>query len=218
MARLDLTGQTFTRLTVIAYAYTKNRRVYWLCECSCPAKTRLAVRADSLTEKNTQSCGCQKIDSATKHGHNAVATKGGPSPTYISWNIMLGRCTNPNDDHYASYGGRGITVCDRWYDFRNFLADMGERPDGMTLDRRDVNGPYERTNCRWATPLQQSQNRRNNRLLTYEGRTQSVSAWAQELGIPRPVLQDRVRRLWTDEEILMTPYHAGQRHYRLPSS
>jgi len=215
MARHDLTGQTFNRLTVIAFAYRKEGRTFWLCECSCPTKTRLPVRANCLknnNNNNTQSCGCQKIDAATRHGHNAIAANRKPSPTYVSWQRMHARCTNPHNDQYARYGALGITVCHRWQDFRNFLADMGERPTGLTLDRLDVDGNYAPTNCRWATPLQQAQNRRNNRLLTYEDCTQSVSAWAETLRIPRTVLQDRFRRGWTDTEILTTPYRAGQHH------
>jgi len=207
MAIKDLTGQTFNRLTVLEFAYRKNGRTFWWCECSCSAKTRLLVRADCLQDDNTQSCGCQKIEAATKHGHNAVSTNGGPSPTYVSWMSMMERCTREQSPHYARYGARGIRVCTRWYDFRNFLADMGERPQGMTLDRfPDNDGHYEPTNCRWATPLQQSHSRRNTPMLTFEGRTQTLLAWAEERGIPYPVYVDRRRKQWTDEEIILTPY------------
>ncbi len=92
-----------------------------------------------------------------KHGMYA-------SPTYSSWNNMIQRCTNPKYTYYEYYGGRGITVCNRWLDFRNFLEDMGNKPEGLTLDRVDVDGNYELSNCRWATRKEQAQNRRNNKL------------------------------------------------------
>lgn len=213
MARKDLTGKTFNRLTVLEFASIKNGKTFWWCECSCPAKTRLPVRADCLQDGNTQSCGCQKIDSATKHGHNAVAQNGAPTPTYVSWMGMMERCYNPQDyAHYPRYGGTGVQVCDRWHDFRHFLADMGERPTGHTLDRfPNPQGNYEPGNCRWATPRQQANNRRNTRTLTFEGRTQSLSAWAEERGMRLQLLQDRYRDGWDAARILTTPVKPWRR-------
>ena len=95
---------------------------------------------------------------------------------------MKGRCRNPNDKSYKNYGGRGITVCNRWNDFANFLEDMGERPEGMSLERKDNNGNYEPSNCKWATRSDQQNNRRSNRLFTINGKTQTFTQWVREVG------------------------------------
>jgi hypothetical protein len=118
---------------------------------------------------------------------------------------MIGRCTNPNNSHFASYGGRGISVCDRWRDFPTFLADMGEKPVGMSIDRIDIDGNYEPGNCRWTTAKQQARNKRSTRLLTYDGQTRPLLEWAERLGLNPGTLSDRVYAGWSDEAALTTP-------------
>ena len=157
---IDLTGQRFGRLTVLDISHRLNRRIIWRCICDCGKETRTATIAD-LRSGNTRSCGClsREISSRVnlKHGH----TSGGKwSPTFRSWADMRTRCFNPNIKKFKNHGGRGITICDRWDDFQNFLSDMGERPSGLTLDRIDNDGNYEPGNCRWATWSQQNKNRR----------------------------------------------------------
>lgn len=138
-------------------------------------------------------------DASLAHGH---ARRGGASKTYCAWRDMHKRCTNRAYDHYANYGGRGITVCKQWGKFENFLSDMGEAPVGKSLDRRDVDKGYSARNCRWATSLEQAQNKRNNRLLTFEGVTVCLSEWARRVGQSAPTLCKRLKRGWSIEETL----------------
>lgn len=120
---------------------------------------------------------------------------------------MIQRCNNPNSQHFDAHGGRGISVCDRWRSFEAFLGDMGERPDGTTLDRfPDNNGNYEPGNCRWATKKEQARNRRDNRLAEYDGETRCLTEWAEIKGVPVEVLRTRVSKLgWDIATALETP-------------
>ncbi len=174
--RANIKGEKFGRLTVINRAENdENGQVQWLCNCNC-GKTAI-VYYNSLLCGDTRSCGClwremssllevanidanRSIrDTRLTHGHAGIKR----SRTYQSWLMMRQRCRNPRVDNYKYYGGRGIRVCNRWDLFENFLADMGERPDGKTLDRYpDNNGNYEPGNCRWATLKQQRANQRQN--------------------------------------------------------
>ena len=114
---------------------------------------------------------------------------------------MRQRCVNPNHKSYKYYGGRGIKVCDRWLEsFESFLADMGEAPKGMSIERNDVGGNYEPSNCRWATMEDQSNNRRTNRFITHEGRTQTIAQWAEEIGMSRQALRYRLDNGWSIKE------------------
>lgn len=111
------------------------------------------------------------------------------TPTYVSWNSMRQRCLNPKNPNYRDYGGRGIVCCDRWSSFEAFLADMGVRPAGTTLEREDNDGNYEPGNCRWATPTSQSRNRRNNLRITHEGETLLLADWSRRLGVDAGTLR-----------------------------
>lgn len=193
----NLTGQRFGRLVVVSLAErNRHNQPQWLCQCDCGE--RVVVRGCSLTSKNTRSCGCLAKDTATTHGMTKTVT-------YHSWSSMIARCTNPADPEWQRYGGRGIKVCARWLNFENFLEDMGQRPDGTSLDRIDPNGDYYSQNCRWATPNQQANNRRSNRLLTFGGVTKTVTQWATELGINSTTLSYRIQAGWPVEQALTQP-------------
>lgn len=155
---LKLTGQTFGRLTVLKRLGKNSVGNYkWQCLCSCGNEA--VVDGGNLTSGTTRSCGCLLADTNTKHG---FSPRSGKRITYQSWDAMIQRTTNPNNQAYSYYGGRGITVCSEWrQDFRRFLADMGERPSPeMTLDRIDPNGNYEPGNVRWADRSTQRLNQR----------------------------------------------------------
>ena len=128
------------------------------------------------------------------------------SKTYSIWSNMLTRCTNPKATYYDRYGGRGIKVCDEWLMFKQFLIDMGEKPIGKTLERIDNEKGYFPSNCRWATPKEQAENRSSSQLITYNGITQCLSDWAKQLGVQRLSLRWRIKNGWSIEEALTVPF------------
>lgn len=187
-------GDRFGRLTVLSRSENRNGRVYWNCQCDCG--TRLAIRGLDLPYGDTRSCGCLQrelsADRKRVHGHS---THRGMSSTYRSWTNMKVRCLNPNYKHYKHYGGRGISVCDRWLNsFKNFLQDMGERPSGLTLERINNNGNYEPGNCKWATIDEQNNNSRNNHKVEFYGAWRTIAQLSRLTGIKYETLQSRLRR------------------------
>lgn len=133
---------------------------------------------------------------------------------YNSWSMMRVRCLNPRDHKFPTYGGRGITICERWSKFENFIEDMGPRPEGTSIDRINNEGNYEPGNCRWATAKEQSRNRSCARQITLNGKTQNLSAWQEELGIIPETFESRRRLGWDIEKCLLTPVRKKTSHKR----
>lgn len=145
------------------------------------------------------------------HGHSGGGGTGRKaSKTYNAWSSMKRRCYDPKVANYKHYGGRGITYNPAWEKFEVFLADMGEAPEGAQLDRIDNAGPYCKENCRWATPTQNSNNKRNNVRLTFQGETLTQSEWARRTGLSKEVIHSRLKRGWSIEEALTTPATVGR--------
>ena len=194
----NLVGQLFGRLTAVEdLGNIEGYRAY-RCSCSCGEETVVAAYR-LLHEKGPRSCGCLQREAVTKHGMEGTSI-------YSIWQKMKSRCEDPRHNSYPSYGGRGITICERWKNsFQNFFDDMGEPPSDLhTLDRRDNNGNYEPGNCRWATPEEQANNRRNSVYITHDGRTQTLTQWAREYGVHPITLAGRLRRGWSVADALGT--------------
>lgn len=155
----------------------KNRYLIWECECG-----HIFIRS-----KYTRNKLCPKCKETKTHGLSRT-------PTYKAWSGMLDRCYNPNNKKYHRYGGRGIKVCDRWKTFLHFYEDMGEKPAGLSLDRINNDGDYEPSNCRWATPREQAQNRSNNVMLTIDGETHCLSEWSRRLNVSRDSLRGESKK------------------------
>ena len=207
----DLTGQKFGRLTVISFAgQRKRRRNYWNCLCECGETT--VVSRDALVFKTTQSCGClhRERTSAACLMHGRAHKK---DATYQAWKAMHGRCNNPKNKRFPDYGGRGISVCDRWNDFEAFVTDMGDRPEEKkSIDRIDNEGNYEPVNCRWADDFEQANNKRTNHALTHDGITLNLSQWIRRMGISKSAIYSRIKRGLPTEEILSLKPWRGTRH------
>jgi len=187
---IDLTGKRFGRLIVMSRAKNSNgRKAMWNCACDCDGTT--IAFGQNLRSGDTKSCGClQKERASEAHiTHGLCRTS-----TYEIWAGMRQRCMDTNDASYKNYGGRGIIICERWNKFENFLADMGEKPKGLTIERRNNNGNYSPENCFYATSKEQNRNKRSNRIIKYDGKEQCISAWAEELDVSHQTLSYRLNK------------------------
>jgi len=202
---------TFGRLTVVGLAgYTKTngrKKLQWLCECEC-GNTITAVGAN-LVSVNTTSCGCAHKEMLAKRNTTHGESKGGQSPEYRILAGIIKRCTNKKDRNYPRYGGRGISVHPAFSDHGGciaFIAEVGRRPTKQhSIDRIDNNGNYEPGNIKWSNSTQQALNRRNNRLVTYNGETLACSQWSARLGGNSGLVHHRIYRGWTPEQAVSTP-------------
>lgn len=198
-------GRIIGRLTVVSLAPRKsgNAALFWHCQCTCG---NMVIHSTSrLKFGETKSCGCygRELSAAGRktHGHTS---KGKRTQTYISWHSMFSRCREKNPRTYKNYGSRGITVCERWNKFENFIADMGERPEGHTLDRINNDGNYEPSNCKWSLRKEQCRNRSTSRFLNYKNETLTIAEWAEKLGIKYHTIISRLGKGLPTEDCLNT--------------
>jgi len=204
----DITSQTFTDLTVVERgADDKSGNVRWICVCICGNET--LTRGPELRQGSQTSCGCKTIRPDQSGKNSGTYVHGGEAKhpaEYAIWASMRERCYGVNTKAYPDYGGRGIYICERWQYFPNFYADMGDKPNGLSIDRIDNDGPYSPENCRWATRKEQARNKRSNRLITFNGETHCCVEWAEITGINRNVIDARLDKLgWTVEHALTKP-------------
>ena len=199
----NITGKQFGRLTAISRAKNARGRTRWNCVCECGNKVIITTK--SLSNGDTKSCGCYKVELATKqnttHGLSKIHRK-----TMRLWSMMKDRCYNINNKSYHDYGGRGITVCEQWINsFASFYHDMGDRPTGKTLDRINNDGAYSPSNCKWSTYHEQGHNKRNNVFITHKGVTLTHCQWSNVLGGNDRLVSVRISRGWDDERAVTTP-------------
>lgn len=203
----DLTGQKFGKLSVIEFVGIQNHKAMFKCKCECGKEC--VKQGVLLTNGKTKSCGClaEKNTDQTTHGLSKTHL-------YGVWCTVKSRCYNSNSQHYKNYGGRGIKMCEEWKSdymaFHNWSIQSGynqsENKKHLTLDRIDVNGDYSPKNCRWVNQKEQCNNKTNNLMITYKGKTQTLHQWADETGIKYGTLWARIQvSHWSIEKALTTP-------------
>lgn len=207
-------GQKYGRLTVIRLHERSGQGKVWLCRCECGNEK--LVKSNGLTCGCVKSCGClyretRKTAGAANRKHYGKGTR-----AYTLWKRIRRVCYCSRDPKFHIYGGRGIAMCDRWrLSFLDFYADVGDPPEGLSMDRIDVNGNYEPGNVRWATPRMQANNTRANKHYSLDGKTMSLADWGSELGIDPETLRARIARGWSIERSLTTPLQIAK--HRTPN-
>lgn len=195
---IDMTGQIFWRLKVLEFhSNSKRGAKKWLCQCEC-GNTVIAERTN-LVKGSQRSCGCLRAENNVVHNMSKT-------PVYTNWSNLKARCGRPSHKDYKHYGGRGIELCDRWQKFENFLEDMGMPPSRKhSVERISNEGNYEPGNCRWATHIEQSNNKRNSLRLELDGITRTQAEWGRVTGLGWAVIQNRLTRGKSIREALTTP-------------
>lgn len=195
---IDITGQRFGRLVALAREGSqKNEGWTWRCVCDCGSEVVSTSR--NLRSGNTRSCGCLRRETTSARSRKHGASNGGgvrsAAKEYQTWQAMKDRCGNPDSESFATYGGRGIAVCERWREsFESFLADMGPKPSpSHSIDRIDNDGGYCPENCRWATPKEQARNTRKSLVIVAFGESMIAADWAERTGIPAATIKSRLR-------------------------
>lgn len=202
---IDETGHRYGRLLVTGRAPSRGSRsrAHWFCLCDCGSS--VDVEACNLRQGRQVSCGCHRAEVTTarslRHGH---ARRDCETAEFKVWMGIIKRCCNVKDHNYMKYGARGITICDAWrHDYPAFLRAVGRRPTPEhSIERIDNGGNYEYGNVRWATRKEQGRNKRNNRLITFNGETKPVSQWAEEMGIQSKLIYGRLYKGWSPDRAL----------------
>lgn len=207
MAKLDLVGKRYGRLVVVKECGKRKRNTEWLCQCDCGNLHKATT--NMLNRGHVKSCGCLHSEAAVANGKKAIKHGESHSSLYRVWGGMKTRCNNPKCDCYEDYGGRGISICKEWNDsfneFRKWALSSGYE-EGLSIDRVDVNGNYEPNNCRWATMIEQQNNRRSNQFLTMDGETHTIAEWARILGKNPNTVHKRISAYGYDPKMaLLTP-------------
>lgn len=207
----DLTGMKFGRLTAIQKT-TGTTRGQWDCVCECGNTS--VVRSTELRKLTTLSCGCLLRDVQRKRHTTHGMHK---TQAYSSWKNMTQRCNNPNHRDYPRWGGRGITICEKWSTFEGFWEDMGPtHVEGLSIERVENNGNYCRENCKWADRYEQHNNKRSNRFITAFGKTLTSYAWERETGVGHETIRSRIRLGWKPEDAVSQPANR-QKYYNRPA-
>ena len=209
---IDLTGKTFNRWSVMFFSgRDKCGNRIWKCRCNCG--TVRNVTASHLKDGVSKSCGCFNLErlSETKTTHGEA----GRTAEYGIWAGMITRCTNTKTKRFLRYGGRGIKVCKRWRKYENFLLDMGRRPDGLTLERKNNNGDYSPKNCVWASWTDQQNNRSDNKIISFNGEKLTMAQWSKKTGIAYAAIQRRIRDGWPLERTLTEPATVKKRIFNV---
>lgn len=204
----DMVGERFNRLVVLELSYKKRVgrgfHRYWKCRCDCGQIT--IKDGIYLRTGDTKSCGCLKSDSMAEA--NMVHGLARIHRLYSTWKNMRTRCLNPTCPGFKNYGGRGITICERWNDFSLFVEDMWPTwKEGLSLNRIDNDGPYCPDNCEWATYQEQANNKRRNHWIVANGKNQTIAQWAREIGCFTQVISKRIERGWSGERSVTEPIH-----------
>lgn len=204
MKHRDLTGEKFGRLTVLKQcSHPEGGVYYYLCECDCEQHTQLIVEGKSLRSGNAKSCGCLRKEATIRRNKANRLYEEKDDRLVRIWRAMHHRCESEIDEHYKNYGERGIKVCEEWHDFEPFKqwAWNNGYNDNLTIDRIDSNGNYEPCNCRWVTQKEQTNNTNRNKYLTYQGTTQTLAQWCEELGLNYYRTKARLNTLhWSVED------------------
>lgn len=203
MKALNIIGERYGRLVVVERLPSKGGRTQWRAVCDCGGEYK--GQSNSLRTGLTKSCGCLNKEMSSARAKINITHGKSNSATFKCWQSMKRRCFDMGHKSYPRYGGRGITICERWMKFENFLADMGIRPKNLSLDRIDNNGNYTPENCKWSSAKEQARNRSSTRMISCGGEVKTLTEWAESIGFSKESLHRRLSAGWSIEKALATP-------------